>query len=103
MPSLVIICKLLLAFVVVGTSSLLQTSAFGAFVAVTSIQWSRQQQQQSTTTTRPLLRLDATSQQGKTTTNSDNDDDNYDLKSIKIGDRDFWIRQKSIRKGGNAS
>jgi hypothetical protein len=46
----------------------------------------------------PLVRLHAASQQEKTTNNGDNDnsDDNYDLKSIKIGDRDFWTRQKEL-------
>jgi hypothetical protein len=111
MTSLVLICKLLLAFVVGGTSSLLQTSAFvastrrtsGTFVVTSSIRrWQQQQESRESSasslattrvTARHIMRLDATSQQGKTT-NSDEDD--YDLKSIKIGDRDFWTRQKEL-------
>jgi hypothetical protein len=83
------------------------------YTKTSTIQWRPQQQQQQqrpstissrVTKTRPLLlRLfdaNTSQQEGKTTTAqndvSSSEENNYDLTSIKIGDRDFWTRQKEL-------
>ena len=117
-------CRLILAAVVAGgPRSILQTSAFvsstttqrkigiyaGAFLdtsASSTIQWQQQQQEQRSRPSRSatslcaakrvkarhITCLDATSEPTK----NDDGSTDYDLQSIKIGDRDFWTRQKHL-------